>query len=135
MSSVKTVASISAGTSLMIKNHDAMDKLRRGEADKEAMDILIGAANMCEGYIRVKASLGRDWSEEIRAGQDALLAVAIRGVSRDNRFICRAHELTAINLMLEIHDAQLKESSVWDMERALEVVEKDVRHKKARKIA
>lgn len=133
MSSIKPFKEISAGTDLRIKNHDAMDKLRRGVADKTDMDVLIGAANMCEGYMRLRDEFGRDWSTEIRAGQDALLAVARRGLD-SNKFICKAPELVAINLILEIHDAQLEQSTVQDMERALAIVEKDQRHGKARPV-
>jgi len=133
MSSIKPFKEISAGTDLRIKNHDAMDKLRRGVADKADMDVLIGAANMCEGYMRLRDEFGKDWSTEIRAGQDALLAVARRGLD-SNRFVCKAPELVAINLILEIHDAQLEQSTVQDMERALEIVEKDQRHGKARPV-
>lgn len=133
MSSIKPFKEISAGTDLRIKNHDAMDKLRRGVADKTDMDVLIGAANMCEGYMRLRDEFGKDWSTEIRAGQDALLAVARRGLD-SNKFICKAPELVAINLILEIHDAQLDQSTVQDMERALEIVEKDQKHGKARSV-
>ena len=133
MSSIKPFKEISAGTDLRIKNHDAMDKLRRGIADRADMDVLIGAANMCEGYMRLRDEFGRDWSAEIRAGQDALLAVARRGLD-SNKFICKAPELVAINLILEIHDAQLEQSTVQDMERALAIVEKDQRHGKARSV-
>ena len=133
MSSIKPFKEISAGTDLRIKNHDAMDKLRRGIADKTDMDVLIGAANMCEGYMRLRDEFGKDWSTEIRAGQDALLAVARRGLD-SNRFVCKAPELVAINLILEIHDAQLEQSTVQDMERALAIVEKDQRHGKARSV-
>lgn len=134
LSSVKKVTSISAGTMLQIKNHDAMDKLRRGVADKEDIDILIGAFNMAEGYMRLRAELGRDWSVEIRADQDALLEVARRGVERGMRFVCRPAELNAMNLTMEIHDAQLEQSSVGDLEQALAIVESDHKHRRARKI-
>jgi len=88
---------------------------------------------MCEGYTRLREELGKDWSAEIRAGQDALLAVARRGVDT-NKFICKAPELVAINLVLEIHDAQLEQTTVQDLERALDIVEKDQRHGKARSV-
>jgi len=134
MSGIKAFNSVSAGTDLRIKNHDAMDKLRRGVADKTDMDILIGALNMCEGYMRLRPEFGVDWAKEIRVGQDALLGVAKRGVARGGRFVCKAEELTAINLALEIHDAQLNQSTVNDMEQALAIVEKDQQHGKARPV-
>lgn len=134
MSGIKAFNSVSAGTDLRIKNHDAMDKLRRGVATRDDMDVLIGALNMCEGYMRLRPEFGVDWAAEIRAGQDALLGVAKRGVARGNRFVCKAEELTAINLVLEIHDAQLDQSTVNDMEKALAIVEKDQQHGKARPV-
>ena len=40
MSSIKPLTSISAGTDLRIKTHDAMDKLRRGVANRGDIDVL-----------------------------------------------------------------------------------------------
>lgn len=134
MSSIKPFTQVSAAVDLRLKNHEAMDALRRGEATKEDMDVLIGAFNMCEGYIRLNPDFGRDWATEIRAGQDALLYVARRGVKMGNRFVCRAEELTAIRLTLEIHDAQLERSTVQQLEQALAIVEKDHKHGKVRPI-
>jgi hypothetical protein len=110
-----------------------MDKLRRGFATKEDIDTLIGAFNMCEGYRRLRDELGADWSEEIRAGQDALLAVARRGLEA-NHFILKAEELVAMNLVMEIHDAQLDQTTVRDMELAMDIIDKDHKTKKSRSI-
>ena len=134
MSSVKAFAPMNAALDLRLKNHAALEALRKGEATKHDVDVLIGAMNMCEGYIRLRPEFGRDWSKEIRAGQDALLYVARRGVKMGNRFICRAEELNAIRLTLEIHDAQIDRSTVQELEQALAIVEKDHKHGKARLI-
>ena len=133
LAGIKPFNEISYGVTLRIRNHDAMDKLRKGEADKEDIDTLIGAFNMCEGYMRLRPDLGRDWADEIRAGQDALLAVARRGVEA-NRFVLKAEELKAMNLVMEIHDAQLDNTTVNDMEKAMDIVNQDHRHKKVRYI-
>lgn len=133
LSGIKPFSEVPYSVTLRIRNHDAMDKLRRGEATKEDMDILIGAFNMCEGYMRLRPDLGRDWASEIRAGQDALLAVARRGVE-NNRFILKAEELVAMNLVMEIHDAQLDNTTVIDMERAMDIVTQDHIHKKVRHV-
>ena len=133
LASIKPFNEVPANVDLRIKNHDAMDKLRRGVATKEDIDVLIGAFNMCEGFIRLRENLGRDWAEEIRAGQDALLAVARRGADT-NKFVCRGEELVAMNLVMEIHEAQLDQSTVSDLERALAIVESDHRHKKSRPV-
>lgn len=134
ISSMKPFNEIEVGVDLRLKNHTALDALRKGEATKDDIDVLIGALNMCEGFIRLNPEFGRDWATEIRAGQDALLYVARRGVKMGNRFVCRADELNAIRLTLEIHDAQLDRSTVQNLEQALGIVEKDHKHGKARAI-
>lgn len=133
LAGIKPMNSVGHTTVLRIRNHAAMDALRRGVATKEDMDILIGAFNMTEGYRRLRDELGADWAEEIRAGQDALLAVTRRGLASE-RFILKAEELVAMNLVMEIHDAQLDNSSVRDMEHAMDIIDKDHRHKKSRSI-
>lgn len=133
LAGIKPFSEVPYSVTLRIRNHDAMDKLRKGEATKEDMDTLIGAFNMCEGYMRLRPDLGRDWASEIRAGQDALLAVARRGVE-SNRFILKAEELVAMNLVMEIHDAQLDNTTVNDMEKAMGIVTQDHIHKKVRHV-
>ena len=131
-SGMKPFTSVSLAVDIRIKNHVAIDQLRKGEANKEDIDIIIGAFNMMEGFGRM--GIGTDWAEEIRVGQDALLAVARRGVRRDMRFVATGPELTAINLAMEIHDAQLDVCTVRQLEQALDIVKEDVIYKRARAI-
>jgi hypothetical protein len=131
-SGMKPFTSVSIAVDIRIKNHVALDQLRLGMANKEDIDILIGAFNMMEGFSRM--GIGNDWSAEIRAGQDALLSVARRGVQRDMRFVSTGPELQAINLAMEIHDAQLDNCTVRQLEQALDIVQEDVIHKRARAI-
>jgi hypothetical protein len=133
LAGLKPFSSISVGTDLRIKNHAAMDTIRRGDATKEDIDILIGAFNMCEAYARLRPELGADWQEEIEAGQDALFELGSRGVA-SGRFILKAEELKALNLVLEIHDAQLDQTTVRDMEMAMDIVAEIHRTKKLRRI-
>jgi hypothetical protein len=127
LSGIRPFAKVPYGTTLRIKNHDALDKLRRGEADREVIDVLIGAYNVTEGLVR--QGIGAEYSAEIRAGQDALLAVAKR-----ERFILKPEELNALNLAMEVHDAQLDVCTVVELERAIDIVQEDVIHKRARSI-
>jgi hypothetical protein len=128
LSGIRPFSKVSYGVTLRIKNHDALDKLRKGEADKETIDILIGTYNVAEGLVRQK--IGAEYREELRAGQDALLAVARRGGS----FILKSNELNALNLAMEVHDAQLDVCTVVELERAIDIVHEDVIHKRARSI-
>jgi hypothetical protein len=110
-----------------------MDTIRRGDATKEDIDVLIGAFNMCEAYARLRPELGADWQEEIEAGQDALFELGSRGIA-SGRFILKAEELKALNLVLEIHDAQLDQTTVRDMELAMDIVAEQHKSKKLRRI-
>ena len=117
---------------LKIKNHESLECLRKGEATRMDIDAIISAFNMAEALARMQ--IGDDYAAEIKAGQDALLAVAKRGVSRDDRFVLRAEELTAIMLVAEIHDAQLEITTIGELEKAMDIVTKEIRMRKARPV-
>ena len=117
---------------LKIKNHESLECLRKGEATRLDIDAIISAFNIAEALARMQ--IGDDYAAEIKAGQDALLAVAKRGVSRDDRFVLKAEELTAINLVLEIHDAQLEITTIGELEKAMKIVEKEIRARRARSV-
>ena len=117
---------------LKIKNHESLECLRKGEATRMDIDAIISAFNMAEALARMQ--IGDDYAAEIKAGQDALLAVAKRGVSRDDRFVLKAEELTAINLVLEIHDAQLEITTIGELEKAMDIVVKEIKMRKARPV-
>lgn len=117
---------------LKIKNHESLECLRKGEATRLDIDAIISAFNIAEALARMQ--IGDDYAAEIKAGQDALLAVAKRGVSRDDRFVLKAEELTAINLVLEIHDAQLEITTIGELEKAMDIVMKEIKMRKARPV-
>lgn len=133
LSGLKAFSSVPYSTTLRIRNHAAMDTLRKGDATKADIDVLIGAFNMAEAYMRLRPELGADWADEIKAGLDALHAVGKRGVA-NGRFILKAEELKAMNLVMEIHDAQLDNTTVNDMERAMDIVTHEYRAKRMRPI-
>lgn len=132
-SGLKKFDDVSVAVDLRIRNHHAMEELRLGRATKDDIDIIIGAFNMVEGFARLRPEFGADWSTEIRAGQDALLAMSRRGVPT-GKFICKADELVAMNLVMEIHDAQLDQATVKDLEQAMDIVKEDFRTKRMRAV-
>ena len=129
LSGMKTVGAISAGTTLKIKNHDALEKVRRGEATRADIDVLIGAFNITEALARMR--IGDDWKDEIRAAQDALLELGRRGVET-GKFILRGPDLATFNLAMEIHDAQLDACTVSELEKAIDYVNAIIASKQAR---
>jgi len=128
---VQRVATLPEGTDLRIKNHSALEAVRTGQATRADLDILISALNMTEALAMLR--IGEDWRSEIRASQDALFAVGSRG-AETGKFILRGPELTALNLGMEIHDAQLQACTVSELERAMDIVANAIRSKKARPI-
>ena len=133
-SGLKKFDDVPVALDLRIKNHAAMNALRTGTAARSDIDVLIGQGNMAEAFTRLRPDLGADWALEIKAGQDALLAVTRRGIAAGDRFICRADELVAINLVTEIHSVQLEQVNIKDMEMAMDIIDKDFRSGKCRAI-
>jgi hypothetical protein len=117
---------------LKIKNHESLECLRKGEATRMDIDAIISAFNMAEALARMQ--IGDDYAAEIKAGQDALLDAAKRGVNRDDRFVLKAQELTAIVETMLIHDAQLEITTIGELEKAMDIVTKEIRMRRARPV-
>ena len=59
--------------------------------------------------------------------------VGRRGVE-SGRFILKADEMNALNLVMELHDAQMDIITIKDMDKAIELVKEEFRLRKARPI-
>ena len=130
----KKVGSLpTAGVALKLKNHEALDSILTGQGTRAHVDVLIAAVNMSEALIRIRDELGMDWKDEIRAAQDAIYKMGKRGVEK-GRFAFTGPEMTAVKLVMDLHDAQLDDCCVREMEQALFIVEEEIRLKKARPI-
>lgn len=122
-----------AGVALKLKNHNSLNMILMGNGTREHVDVLIAAVNMSEALIRIRDDLGRDWAKEIRDAQDAIYTMSKRGVEKD-RFAFTGPEMNAVKLIMDLHDTQLDECSVKEMEHALFIVAEEIRLKKARPI-
>ena len=128
---IRSFEALPAGTTLRVKNHDALNNLRMGIATRPDMDMLIAVSNIAEALRRL--GKGTDWEEELKAGHDALLTAARRG-EPNMRFVITGVELQALNLLMEIHDAQLDSCTVQDVESAIDLVTEELKHKRATRI-
>lgn len=122
-----------AGVTLKIKNHASMASLVKGEGTRDDVDVIIGAMNVAEAL--ALNGKGKDWWSEIRDAQNAILSLAQRGLRHDDRFVFTGLELKAINLGMDIHDAQLTECTVKELEDALNLVTREIKLKRARVIS
>jgi len=122
-----------AGVSLKLKNHEALDSILKGNGTRDHVDVLIYALNMAEALIRIRDDLGADWATEIKAAQDAIYTMGKRGVEKD-RFAFTGPEMNAVKVVMDVHDAQLDDCTVKEMEQALFIVREEIRLKKCRPI-
>jgi hypothetical protein len=133
-SSLKKVGTLpTAGLALKLKMHEALAAMLNGTATRSDVDALISAVNVAEALIRVRADLGRDWAVEIKAAQDAIHDMGVRCYKRD-KFLFTGPEMSAVKVVVELHDQQLDDCTVREMEQALFIVEEVIRMKKARAI-
>jgi hypothetical protein len=116
---------------LKIKNHLALNNLTKGVAMRDDIDTLIQSVNIVEALYRM--GFGREYADDVRAGLDALHTVGVRGVTT-GRFILKSEEMNALNIIMELHDAQLEVITLKDMENAIKLVNEELRQKKMRPI-
>ena len=117
---------------VQLKNRTALEQIRKGNATKEDIDMLIGAFNITEALAIM--GKGHDWLDEIRQGQDALLELSRRGVANKMRFIMTAKQWEALKLVMDLHEEQLAHATVHDIEKAHDHVLAVLRQGKARAI-
>ena len=116
---------------LKIKNHLAMTTLTRGEATRIDIDTLIASVNIVEALYRL--GFGKEYADVVREGLDALRDVGKRG-AESGRFILKSTEMNALNLVMELHDAQMDLITIKDMDKAVELVKEEFRQRKMRPI-
>jgi hypothetical protein len=104
-----------------------------GTATRSDVDALISAVNVAEALIKVRADLGRDWAVEIKAAQDAIHSMGVRCYKKD-KFLFTGPEMSAVKVVVELHDQQLDDCTVREMEQALFIVDEVIRMKRARAI-
>jgi cytosine/adenosine deaminase-related metal-dependent hydrolase len=116
---------------LKIKNHGSMEALTKGNAGRTEIDLLINMGNTTEALYRL--GFGEDYGDVVEQGLDALHEVGKRGV-QTGRFILKAHEMSHLNLLMELHDAQMEVITVKDMERASDLIGKEFDQRKMRRM-
>ena len=112
---------------LKIKNSAAMRALLVGEATREDMDTLIAMSNITEALY--KLGFGTEYGEVCVGGREAIIGISHRAVER-KRFVPTGPEINKLNLLMELHDAQMDVITIKDMERALAYARKQFASKK-----
>jgi hypothetical protein len=126
------IAPVSSHTNVLlnlkIRNHASMAQLTKGAATRRDIDELIAMVNMTEALYRL--GFGTEYKDVVHGGLESLRAVGRRGAA-SGRFILKATEMHALNEVMELHDAQMDVISVNDMDKAISIVQKEMRDGKA----
>lgn len=131
-SGLLTVSNVpEAGTKLRIQNHASLDEITFGRGNKDHVDVLINMCNTAEAIAKLFPSKGGDWAPEIREAQDAVFNMGRRGVEKGS-FVFTGPELQAVKTVMEVHDQQLEETTVKEIEQAIDYVADCIRHKRVR---
>jgi len=109
---------------LKIKNNQAMVALLQGKATHDDMDMLIAMSNVTEALCQL--GFGDEHKLVTVDGREAIIRIAHRS-AKIKRFTPTGLEIQALNLLMELHDAQMDVITIKDMERALEYINKKVR--------
>lgn len=117
---------------LRITNHGAFAALTQGRATRQDFELMVAALNMTEALMLQR--LGDEYSNDMRAGQDALEAIAGRSVSLGGRFVVKAEEMKALNEAMVVHDAQLDVCTIAQLERAIDTVQQTIRQGRVKRI-
>lgn len=111
-------------TELSTRNHAALNCLANGHGTRELWNQLCGAINV--GNIMCERGMGDEYRAEMLAGRDALVMIGTRHLETE-AFDFLDGEAAAIELALDVHDAQLENSRVVDKERAADEVVRRIR--------
>lgn len=134
LSGMKPLRVMSEATIVKIKNHESLLDITRGTGTRKHVDDMIAAFNVAEAMYRINPDLGQDYAQEIREAQNAIFTMARRG-RESNKFLLTGPEMTAVNTGMEVHDAQLDACTVAELEKAMDLVRKEIRSHRARVIA
>ncbi|MFM7011486.1 MAG: hypothetical protein ACKO0Z_19515 [Betaproteobacteria bacterium] len=101
---------------LRLKNSQAMYALTHGTATKRDMDMLIAMSNITHAL--QETGFGKEYEEVAVGGRAALIGIAHRAMTA-GRFVPTGPEITALNSLMELHDAQMDVITVKDMDNAI----------------
>lgn len=109
---------------LKIKNNQAMVALLQGKATYDDMDMLIAMSNVTEALCQL--GFGDEHKGITVDGREAIIGIVHRSTNI-KRFTPTGLEIQALNLLMELHDAQMDVITIKDMERALDYITNKVR--------
>jgi hypothetical protein len=96
-------------------NHGALLALTSGSGTKEDWEFICTALNAA--VVLAERDIGYEYLDDIRAGMQAHAECGKR-LCQHGRLGYTGQQLTAVNLAIEVHDAQIDIATVGELERA-----------------
>lgn len=115
----KRTPDVDVNVTVRTVNHLAMDSLAHGSATRSDVNAIAAFVNIACAL--AEKGKGREYWAELAAGSDAIYDIARKGAAT-GRFLATGPQLSALNLALEIHDAQMDASLVLEVEAALTLI-------------
>ena len=100
--------------------HSSMAVMVSGKGTAADIKSLFNVSNMAQSICHV-TGLGDDYKDVLDAGHAALESLGFRA-AKTGSFTMTGPEITAVNAMLEIHEAQLAKVTVTDLDKACLVI-------------
>jgi len=113
---------------LQLKNSSAMERLLKGKADKKDMNTLIAMSNITEALQLM--GFGTEYKEVGIDGREALIGIIMRAV-KIRRFTPTGKEIQSLNMLMELHDAQMDVITVKVMDEAVNLAKKQIIQRQA----
>lgn len=137
----KTVDTHESAVDLRNQNHAAMDELVAGRGTREHLNVMLCMLNTMLALTSEDAmgkkrahALGSDHLPEIRVANQAIFQVGMRAVRNGGRYLFTGPEIKAVNHALDVHDLQLNECTIAELEKANRFVDRCIASGAARKI-
>lgn len=108
---------------LKIKNHHAMVALLEGKAKAAQMGTLVAMYNMVEALH--KMGFGAEYNDAVEEGMSALTSIVLRS-HKIGKYVPTGPEIQALNMLMELHDAQMDVVTVRDVDKALKLARKEI---------
>lgn len=108
---------------LRIVNHGALESIVQGRGTLvdgiKLNNAMITTASLAE------IGTGTEWLEKIEQAQQAVNALLLRG-DKTGRYLFTGPELSAVNVAMEVHDAQMDSCTIEHFEKAIKRAAKAV---------
>lgn len=113
---------------LKLKNHEAMVALFEGRAGSAQVGALIAMYNITEALL--KMGFGTGYEQHVSAAQDALINIVKRHY-RIHKFEPTQEEVEVLNLLMELHEAQMEVITIKEMDAAIKSAHRELQSGRA----